>query len=407
MRKPDTNKATSERGAILVHVAFAVLAITAFTTFVIDYGVFWESRRQIQNAADAGALAGATALAFDDPNDKTPAGPAVQAAIQVAQSNLVWGVPPSVLPEADVFITGAGGAQEYPCPPPNSGVCIRVNAYRSLARGNALPMFFGSLVGLTQQDVQGTAAAYVGTGNSSNCIKPVAIADKWFENNPIPNSTWSPTSTFDPTGGSPDVYVPATSTSAGSGFTIANDYGTELLLKPGQPNDTINPGWFQPIRLPGNTGAADYRADWASCANIGGTFKIGDYLDKENGNMIGPTRQGVEDLLALDPAATWNYTTKEVQNSCWQTSSCVGNPNATQSPRIVALPVFDLQEYLATGGTTGNGQVRIVNILGFFVLNMVGNDVRGILMTAPGLYNSSGSSVPGPASFLVTISLIR
>jgi hypothetical protein len=201
------------------------------------------------------------------------------------------------------------------------------------------------------------------------------------------------------------VYVAATSTSPGSGFTIANDFGTELLLKTGTPQSAINPGWFQPIRLPGSTGAADYREDWSTCS--GSSFSIGDYLEKENGNMIGPTTQGVGDLIDLDPSATWNYTTQRVENSCWETGSCVGNPGVTQSPRIVALPVFDLQEYLTTGQTTGNGLVKIVNILGFFVLDTVGNDVRGILMTAPGLWNAGGGAVANPAAFLTTITLVR
>ena len=404
MRHHD-HETAGERGAILVHVAFAILAITAFTTFVIDYGVFWESRRQAQNAADAGALAGAIALAFDDPVDRSPTGIAAQAAVAVAQSNLVWGVAPSVNAATDVFITGAGGTQEYPCPPPNTGgVCIRVNVYRSVARGNALPMFFGQLVGLTQQDVQATAAAQVAAANASNCIKPIAVADKWFENNPVPNAPWEPTATFDPTGASPDVYVPPSPTSPGSGFTIAADYGTELFLKPGNPQDSINPGWFQPVRFPGDSGGDDYRDALGSCQS--GNFDIGDYLEKENGNMIGPTKQGIGDLIDLDPTATWNPTTQQVEKSCWQTNSCVGNPGITQSPRIVALPVFDLDEYMATGGP-GNGTVRIVNILGFFVKEMVGNDVRGVLMTAPGVFNAGGGTVTPPAAFLWTVLLVR
>ena len=57
-RQRDTSH-SSERGAVLVHVAFAFLALLAFTTFVVDWGVFWLARRQAQNAADAGALAAA------------------------------------------------------------------------------------------------------------------------------------------------------------------------------------------------------------------------------------------------------------------------------------------------------------------------------------------------------------
>jgi hypothetical protein len=389
------DRAASEQGAILVHVAFGILAVMAFTTFVIDAGVFYESRRQAQNAADAGALAGAISLAYDDPTDFSVTGPGKQAAVQIAQSNLIWGSAPSVNPATDVQIFSGTGV----CPPPNTdGTCIRVDVHRTQARGNPLPMFFGALVGLTQQDVIATATAMVAAANTANCIKPVAVADKWIES----TGAWTPTSTFDPASG--DVYIPPTSTNPGSGFTIANDYGTILLLKPGRPNDAINPGWFQPIRLPGSSGGNDYRTDWATCR--GGAFSIGDYLEKENGNMIGPTAQGVGDLIDLDPYATWNSTTKQIENSCWETNSCVGNPGARQSPRVVALPVFDLQEYMDTGGT-GNGTVRIVNILGFFVLDMVGNDLSAVLINAPGLFNAGGGTVTGSASFLNTVMLVR
>ena len=37
--------------------------------------------------------------------------------------------------------------------------CIRVDVYRNQARNNPLPMFFGSLVGLTSQGVRATATA--------------------------------------------------------------------------------------------------------------------------------------------------------------------------------------------------------------------------------------------------------
>ena len=55
----------NEQGAITIHVAIALIALLAFSSFVIDYGVLWVSRRQAQNAADAGALAGAVSLIRD------------------------------------------------------------------------------------------------------------------------------------------------------------------------------------------------------------------------------------------------------------------------------------------------------------------------------------------------------
>ena len=44
---------------MLILVALSLVTLIAFTTFVVDYGAMWVGRRQAQNAADAGALAGA------------------------------------------------------------------------------------------------------------------------------------------------------------------------------------------------------------------------------------------------------------------------------------------------------------------------------------------------------------
>ena len=52
-----------ERGAILIHVAIAVLGLLAISSFSIDYGVMMVSRGQAQTAADAGAMAAALYLA--------------------------------------------------------------------------------------------------------------------------------------------------------------------------------------------------------------------------------------------------------------------------------------------------------------------------------------------------------
>ena len=63
----------------------------AFNVFVLDYGVMWVSRRQAQNAADAGALAGAVARGYDDFADPPASdGLAAESATQTAAANLVW-----------------------------------------------------------------------------------------------------------------------------------------------------------------------------------------------------------------------------------------------------------------------------------------------------------------------------
>src|SRR5579862_6668540 len=88
---------SSERGAILIHVALLLLGVVALSAFVLDYGIMWASRGQAQNSADAGALAGATALVLDDPTWPIPSGGVVEnSAKNAAQYNGVWAGTPGV-----------------------------------------------------------------------------------------------------------------------------------------------------------------------------------------------------------------------------------------------------------------------------------------------------------------------
>ena len=183
---PESTTLRSERGAVLIMVVVAMVALLAFGAFVIDYGVMWTGRGQVQTAADAGALAGAVALAYDGPTDFTGAKAKASA---VARANGVWGAAPDVQ-LADVTFP--------PCPPGAPGLpdtCVKVDAYRNQNRGNALPMYFGNLVGVASQGVRATATAQVFASDVSDCVKPFAIPDKWQEVFPTPK-TWAPTDQF-------------------------------------------------------------------------------------------------------------------------------------------------------------------------------------------------------------------
>ena len=84
----------AQEGAVFVQVGIALFVLMAFNVFVLDYGVLWVARGQAQNAADAGALAGAVARGFDDFDDPPhPSGFAALVAQGVAQANSVWRQP--------------------------------------------------------------------------------------------------------------------------------------------------------------------------------------------------------------------------------------------------------------------------------------------------------------------------
>ena len=390
----------SERGAVLVHVAIGLIVLLAFSAFAIDYGILWVSRAQAQNAADAAALAGATALSYDNYEDRTATGPAVTSALAVAAQNAVWGQAPTAA-TVDVSFP--------PCPanvsPPTDG-CVRVDVWRNQARGNPLPTYFAQLIGVTSQGVRATATAQVAVGNAVNCLKPWAVADKWTEERTSAGiadpGPWDPSDTFDrfdkfgvqlPTPPALDSYTPGV-----DGFrplnpdgSFSSDYGLEITLKLGNPNDSaqLSSGWFMPLAL-GGTGGDVYRENIADCAP--GTFTLGETITVEPGNMIGPTKQGVDDLVAMDPGAHWDALNKAVVGSAFSIS-----------PRVVPVPLFDVQEFMsrAAGGRT---YVTFVNIMGFFVEGMNGNDVQGRMVPIPGDLVTTGGN---QQSFIRVIRLVR
>ena len=64
-----------ESGMSYVFIGLGMMAFLSASMLAIDVGMLMTSRNQAQNSADAGALGGATALVFDDYDDRTRVGP--------------------------------------------------------------------------------------------------------------------------------------------------------------------------------------------------------------------------------------------------------------------------------------------------------------------------------------------
>lgn len=423
----------NEDGAVLIQVAVAMLAILAFASFVFDYGVMWVSRGQAQNAADAGALSGAVSLAFNNPTDQ---GAARARAIAMAQANRVWQQPPSVT-DADVT---------FPvCPPGIPGPqdnCVKVDVYRNQARGNPLPTFFANLAGVTSQGALATATAQVVTGDTTACLRPWAVVDRWQEfgpegPTPLPSSTFDRYSTGQ--GNTPpqenDLYIPP-SQGGGTGYRLPADLGRQFAIKMGPTGgDEISSGWFRTLDLPradttqlGNNTVqnnvlscnglpASFADPTTVCpASIPNTWEDTVYWAArgcyrvQTGATVGSTRNSIEALIARDPGATW---------SNGSISGSQSDPPAS-SPRVVPVGVMDIDWYLSQDPTGNNGVLRMVNIFGFFIEGMGnvdrdtgaitlaanGQSVIGRIMTLPATA-SGNSTLPGNASFLVTVRLVR
>lgn len=360
----------SERGMTLVFVGLGLLPLLAVSMLAIDVGMVMTGRNQAQNAADAGALAGAISLVFDDYDDRSSSGPAVQNSLGAARANTVMGQTVSVEP-ADVTFPNDPNGQ------PNR---VKVDVFLTGARGNPVATLVAKYFGRTTVDVTATATAEAAPANMASCIFPFTVADKWTERQ---TPAWDSSDTFSafPLNPSvnPDQYV-ATDQAGYTGFSPTVDLGLQLTIKSG---NNISPSFYHPIALPGSSGADDYRWSIANCNTS--RFEIFDSLTAEPGDMVGPTKQGIEDLIARDPGAYWDATNKRVVSTM--------HP----SPRVKLMPVYD-PYYFDVGKQAGRtADLKTANFIGLFVEGMQGNDVVGRIVPSTGILDTSVGPVPSGA----------
>ncbi len=371
-----------ERGMSFVFVGLGFMAFMAATTLAIDVGMFMTARSQAQNAADGGALAGATALAFDSFDDRSAGGPAVQSAVNTALANPVIGAAPSATPGDVTFPVGPTGANR-----------VRINVFRSAPRSNAIPTLIGPLFGVPAVDVSATATAEASPANAMTCVKPFTIPDRWTENK---NPPWTVNSSFDrydkkgnviPNA---DVYVPAGQPGY-TGHDATRDKGLLLTIRAGTGNN-VEPSMYWSWDMPGGTGANWYRDNISGCNTT--LVHFGDSMTQEPGNMVGPTTQGIDDLIAQDPYAYWDGTTNSVHSTM--------NP----SPRVFPIPLYD-PDYYQSGKVNGrNATLRMANWIGFFVESRSGNNIFGRITPILGVIDNSAGPAP-TGTFPVSIRLVQ
>ena len=369
-----------ERGMTLVMVATGLVAFLSATMLAVDVGMLMVARTEAQSAADAGALAGAVALGYDDFDDRSPTGPAVRNAIAAATAadNNVMNAQVSVWPEDVTFPTNTR---------------IRVRVQRSAVRNNPLSTFIAPMFGVPNVDLGAEATAEVSPANAMTCVKPFTVPDKWIEKQTPP---WDPSDTFDAFDNKgkpladPDIYVPLGQPGY-TGYNAETDKGTLITLKAGTGNN-ITPSFYYPFSIGDISGASEYEWNIANCNTT--MMGFGDLLMAEPGNMVGPTQSGMDTLIARDSSAYW--------------STSYDKPMSTMSPspRVVAIPLFD-PVYYDEGKRNGrNADLKVVNYMGFFIEEMRGNDVVGRITPIGGLLSGNGGPAPTGA-FPIAIILVK
>ena len=362
--------ARNESGMTYVFIGLGFTAFLSASMLAIDVGMLMTARNQAQNAADAGALAGATALLYDNWNDRSPTGPAVTSAIGAATNNKVMAGNVSVIP-ADV---------EFPLDPAGQPTRVKVTVRRTAARGNPVSTLIARYFGTATADIGATATAEVSQANAMTCVKPFTVPDRWNERQSPP---WDGSDTYDAFDNkgrplaNPDVYIPADKPGY-TGYNQESMRGQVLTIR-AATGTNITVSFYYSLALDGmvGTGGDDYRWNIANCNTR--IMHWGDKLIQEPGAMGGPTIQGADDLIARDPGAYWDNSTNTVKGSAF-----------AQSPRTFPIPLYDPMVYDSGKRNGRDADLVTANWIGFFLENTQGNGLNGRIVPIAGIRDKTG-----------------
>jgi hypothetical protein len=349
-----------ERGGTIVLVAVAMTAILSVVALAVDLGMLFTARGEAQRVADAAALAGASSF-IEAPSD---ADRARNLAVEYAGLNDVRRVPVTLDPgDVDVDL---------------ANLQVTVEVRRTAASGVAIATWFARVFGIDAVDVAARATAEAAPAGGATCMKPFTIPDAWDDVNKDGNYDNGEPYDAGATGyGTPFRNgVPSDNGIDPKGTAYENDFGRPILLKEGTPQEAIVPSWYFPWDVPQppggpDTGADRYRWNIANCNTS--IVSIGQEYMVENGNMTGPTKQGIEALIAKDPDAEWDVAADSVVGSAFQPWKA--------SPRVGNIPLFDPRWPVRPG----KKPVAFNNITAFWIEGMKGKDVIGRFLYASGV----------------------
>ena len=373
-----------ESGMSYVFIGLGMMAFLSASMLAIDVGMLMTSRNQAQNSADAGALAGATALYFNDWNNRTASGPAVTQAVDAAKANDVMAADVSINPADVTFPVGPTGISNR----------VQTMVYRTGSRGNPVSTWIAKFFGMPTADIVATATAEASQANAMTCVKPFTIPDRWIEKQ---TPGWTEDDTYDAFNNkgvplaNPDIYIGADK-SGYTGYNMQRDKGTLLMIRAGTGND-ITPSFYFSLAIKGITGGAEYDWNIANCNTS--HMQWGELLVQEPGNMMGPTVSGIQLLYDKDPGAYWDFASQSVKGSAYG-----------HSPRVFPIPLYD-PIYYDEGKRNGRmADLKVANWIGFFLESVQGNNIYGRITPIAGIIDKGAGPAPVNA-FPMAIRLVK
>ena len=357
---PKTRGSRDRRGAALALVAVFMLVLLAVSALSVDMAMGFASHAEAQRAADASALAGASA--FMD-QEKALAEP--EARNRAYEYGLKQTIRGEAVDSSEVTIQVITDSMK-----------VRVWVHRQ-----GLSTWFARILGVDEIDVSAKAAAQAVQAGAARCLKPFAIPDIWDEppvvGDDVDNdNVWDPNEQWvwgDDPGEAAALeryeryeQTPESGSATGYGGTArvdrVRDQGRQIPLKLTDPTSSfsLQPGLFFPFRIASSPdqgscdkgpspkedqipGAAVYRTNICECNMT--EVQIGDSVDVQPGNMIGPTDQGIEELISEDRDAYW---VDDPSGGGSVKGSSMGN-NWMASPRVVKIALVDPTTILKGG----------------------------------------------------------
>lgn len=339
-----------EQGAVVVIVGALLALLLVFCVYAVDIGQLSVVRTQLQNAADAAALAGARVGGLTGGDTAAAQVEAIMASgtnralVDVGDggSNVMGDV---VITDADVTFPQARR--------------IHVVTHRTEETDDSFVSYFIRIFDPDKAgEMTARAAAEFFWVCGGKCLEPWAPPDRWFDADG--NGEFNPDSISNPN----EYYDPIT-----TGYTDA-DLGQPITIILGNGNqEGFGQFWYYSIDFPprndGNpiSGADQYR-DWMCLGCLDSSFTVdpGDELVVEPGKQVGPNSDGLECIVGSDPTAQWDGATGTVVNSAFNVS-----------PRIVKCALFDPRIGLADDGA-GRKYVKVIKIMVLFVESTSNNN---------------------------------
>jgi Flp pilus assembly protein TadG len=405
----------NRRGATVVLIAIATAAILAVGAISVDLAMLFKMRGDAQRTADAAALAGASAyleqpslLARDSARDR---------AFRLVAANYIGG---SGVDTSGKVLTVSGSNWTITSEHATVEIAPAIYRVRVTVRRPVAPTFFARILGINGTPIAAFAAAEATNAGGAKCVKPFALADAWEEttSDTDGNDWWDDGEEWEY--GDGDYYEPwdgneedepgdPVETGYGSSHrndngTWVRDFGRQMIIKPQNPqvDQIIRPGHFFAWDMPedpidsdpncegGGGGASAYKEHICECNDA--EVVLGEEYDLKPGNMVGPTRQGIEYLNDLDPDAYWvsgaGGVGGTVEGSDWA--------DWHDSPRVIKVALFDPGEEYKSGRIG----VEFNNIALMFVEDYVKKDdaIIGRFLTF-----AEGSAAPGPPGPLAKV----